>query len=74
MTPDKLLFIYVAALLGGLSFLAIYSEFRRRRFRMEPSEDHVFKCEKCGSVYTDDSDVDRSRCLQCGTLNEPIEF
>ena len=30
---------------------------------------------KFGLVYTDDdADVDRSRCTQCGKLNEPIEF
>ena len=37
-------------------------------------EDRVFRCTKCGLVYTDDADVDRSRCTQCGKLNEPIVF
>jgi TonB family protein len=37
-------------------------------------QDRVFRCTKCGSVYTDDPDVDRSRCVQCGQLNEAIEF
>jgi predicted Zn-ribbon and HTH transcriptional regulator len=32
------------------------------------------RCEKCGFVYTDDPDVDRSRCSQCGKSNEAIEF
>jgi len=33
-----------------------------------------FRCQTCGYVYTDDADVDRSRCAQCGKLNEPIVF
>jgi hypothetical protein len=54
--------------------LGIYSEMRRRRFGPAHSEDRIFRCAKCGFVYTDDADVDRSRCIQCGKLNEPIEF
>jgi DNA-directed RNA polymerase subunit RPC12/RpoP len=38
------------------------------------SSDRIFRCAKCGSVYTDDPDVDRSRCAQCGQMNDPIEF
>ena len=74
MTPDSLLFAYVLFLLAGISVLAIYSELRSRRFRPTRSPDRIFRCEKCGSVYTDDPDVDRSRCAQCGTSNEAIEF
>jgi predicted Zn-ribbon and HTH transcriptional regulator len=47
---------------------------RRRRFWPTHSEDRIFRCKKCGYVYTDDPDVDRSRCTQCGKLNEPIVF
>jgi predicted Zn-ribbon and HTH transcriptional regulator len=47
---------------------------RRRRFWPTHSEDRIFRCKNCGYVYTDDPDVDRSRCTQCGKLNEPIEF
>ena len=74
MGTDALIFWYVFSLLAALSAVALYSEFRRRQFRPAPSEDHVFRCEKCGFVYTDDADVDRSRCSQCGTLNEAINF
>jgi predicted Zn-ribbon and HTH transcriptional regulator len=74
MSADKILFIYLVALLGGVAALAIYSELRRRQFQPEPTKDHIFRCQKCGFVYTDDSDVDRSRCSQCGTMNEMIEF
>jgi hypothetical protein len=74
MTTDALLIGYVALLLGALAAVAIYYEQRQRRFGPTPSEDHIFRCGKCGFVYTDDPDVDRSRCSQCGTLNEAIRF
>ncbi|MEO5804456.1 MAG: hypothetical protein ABIR24_13100 [Verrucomicrobiota bacterium] len=74
MSPDTLVFVYVVSLLAAVSVAAIFSEMRNRRFRPAASHDHVFRCEKCGFVYTDDADVDRSRCSQCGTLNEAIEF
>jgi protein-arginine kinase activator protein McsA len=74
MSDQALIFDYVLSLLAALSLLAIYSEIRSRRFRPAREQDRIFRCERCGSVYTDDADVDRSRCSQCGTLNEPIEF
>jgi rubrerythrin len=74
MTPDLLLFFYVVSLLAALCALAIYSARRQRWFGPRPSDDHVFRCGKCGYVYTDDPDVDRSRCQQCGTLNEAFKF
>ena len=74
MTVSQLLVIYVALTLGGLCAVGILSEFRRRRFGPAHPEDRVFRCGNCGSVYTDDADVDRSRCDQCGKLNEPMEF
>jgi hypothetical protein len=74
MSASTLIVIYVTLALSGLIGLWIYSEMRRRRFGPAHSEDRIFRCAKCGFVYTDDPDVDRSRCLQCGKLNEPIEF
>jgi len=74
MTTQALIFSYVTLLLAGLVTLTIYSEMRRRRFRPSASEDRIFRCDKCGLVYTDDPDVDRSRCSQCGKLNEAIKF
>jgi protein-arginine kinase activator protein McsA len=74
MSAAWLIIIYVAALLGALCALGIYSELRRRKFGPTHSDDRVFRCAKCGFVYTDDADVDRSRCSQCGKLNEPIVF
>ena len=74
MSIDTLIFAYVVVLLAALSGVAIYFEHRRRRFEPTPSEDNIFRCEKCSFVYTDDGDVERSRCPQCGTLNTVIEF
>jgi predicted Zn-ribbon and HTH transcriptional regulator len=74
MPADLLLTGYVVVLLAALSCVALYYAHRQKRFGPTPSEDHIFRCEKCGFVYTDDADVDRSRCSQCGTLNEAIKF
>ncbi len=74
MTPDQLFFLYVVAWLAALGALAVYYEFRRKRFEPEPSEDNIFRCEKCAFVYTDDADVDRSRCPQCGVVNTVFKF
>jgi len=74
MSADTLLVVYVVSLLAAICIAAIFSELRSRRFRSVASHDHIFRCEKCSFVYTDDADVDRSRCSQCGTLNEAIEF
>ncbi len=74
MSPETLIFVYVAGLLAVLTALAVYTEMRRRRFQPGQSEDRIFRCQKCGYVYTDDPDVDRSRCTQCGKLNEAVTF
>ncbi len=74
MSIPDLILTYVVVLLAGLVGVAIYAELRRRRFQPTPSEDRIFRCRRCGYVYTDDPDVDRSRCSQCGQLNEAIEF
>lgn len=74
MAIDALMVAYVVCLLAGISAAAIYYELRRKRFEPTPSEDHIFRCERCAFVYTDDPDVDRSRCPQCGTVNDSINF
>ena len=74
MTPSQLILAYVIGMLGALAGVVIYSEFRQRHFNPTPSNDRIFRCSKCGYVYTDDPDVDRSRCSQCGQSNEAIEF
>lgn len=74
MNIPHLIFIYVALTLGAIVALDIYTEMRRRRFGPTHASDRIFRCKNCGYVYTDDPDVDRSRCSQCGKLNEPIVF
>ena len=74
MPLDQVFFVYVASLLAVLSCVVIYYELRRKRFEPIPSEDHIFRCEQCAFVYTDDADVDRSRCPQCGKTNEVFNF
>lgn len=74
MRPDLLIFLYAFCLLTGLAIVALYNEFRRKRFEPMSSEDHIFRCEKCAFVYTDDADVSRSRCPQCGTVNDVFTF
>jgi len=74
MSPDQVFFGYVVALIAALTVVTVYYELRRKRFEPEPSQDHIFRCGKCAFVYTDDSDVEMSRCPQCGTTNEEIKF
>jgi hypothetical protein len=74
MSIPELILAYVTVLLAGLAGAAIYTEMRRRRFQPAPTEDRIFRCQRCGYVYTDDPDVDRSRCSQCSQINEAIEF
>ena len=74
MSVAGLILTYVVVLLSLLTGVAVYAELRRRRFEPTPSEDHIFRCGNCGYVYTDDPDVDRSRCSQCGRMNEAIRF
>ena len=74
MAVHHLILAYVVALLSALMGVAIYAELRRRRFEPTATEDRIFRCGRCGYVYTDDPDVDRSRCSQCGQMNAAIEF
>jgi predicted Zn-ribbon and HTH transcriptional regulator len=74
MSLHGIILAYLVSLLAALSLVAIYYEKRRKRFEPAPSEDRIFRCVKCAFVYTDDADVDRSRCPQCGTTNEAMEF
>lgn len=74
MRPDVLLALYVAASLAALLGLTLYAYARRRRFEPEPTQDRIFRCRQCAFVYTDDPDVDLSRCPQCGKMNESFRF
>lgn len=74
MTVEGLLLAYVVVLLAALAGVVVHGELRRRQFGPTRTEDHIFRCARCGDVYTDDPDVDRSRCPQCGTMNEVFKF
>jgi rubrerythrin len=74
MSVASLILTYVVVLLSALTGVAVYAELRRRRFEPSASEDRIFRCGHCGYVYTDDPDVDRSRCSQCGRMNEAFRF
>ena len=74
MSIPQLILAYLFTTLSALAVVVIYSEFRQRRFKPAPSTDRIFRCANCGYVYTDDPDVDRSRCSQCGQVNDAIEF
>lgn len=74
MSLSTLVLAYVAVLLGGVSFLWALTELRHRRFKPTVAEDRIFRCVRCGYVYTDDPDVDRSRCSQCGETNDAVTF
>ena len=74
MPPEDLLTLYVLGLLGVLGLISLRTELQRRRVEREVSEDRIFRCGQCGLVYTDDANVDRSRCPQCGRTNGPFEF
>jgi uncharacterized Zn finger protein len=74
MPAHELILAYVLLLLGGLLILTVYTEMRRRRFEPPAARDRIFRCQNCGYVYTDDPDVDLSRCSQCGKFNPPFEF
>ena len=74
MPLERLLFLYVTWLLATIAVIGVYYERRRRSFEPEPTEDTIFRCRRCTYVYTDDEDVEVSRCPQCGVTNEAVEF
>ena len=74
MQPGPIIFLCFVLVAGGLAVLVTVYEFRRKRFEPEPTEDRVFRCGDCSYVYTDDPDVDQSRCPKCGRFNSPFVF
>lgn len=74
MAVELLILFYVLAILAAIGAHALVNEIQRRGFETGRSADRVFRCEKCGFVYTDDPGVDRSRCPQCGRTNDAFEF
>jgi rubrerythrin len=74
MSVSALLGWYVVVLFAALVAVAVYYGWRQRSFGPTQSLDRVFRCAGCGYVYTDDPDMDRSRCPQCGVTNEAYRF
>jgi len=74
MSPESLISFWILGLLVALAAIAFRNELRRRRVEREVSEDRIFRCSNCGLVYTDDAEVDRSRCPGCGRTNVPFVF
>jgi len=74
MDPGQIIFLSFAVVAGVLVVLISLYELRRKRFEPEPTEDRLFRCRDCRYVYTDDRDVDQSRCPHCGRFNSPFVF
>ena len=74
MPVTDLIFIILLALMMGWAAVAYY--LRRRDVKFDPasSRDNVFSCEGCEYVYTDDGDVERSLCPECGKMNHSVQF
>ena len=66
--------LWMTLLVATVGAFSILGEFRRRRIGADVSQDRVFRCVRCTSVYTDDGAVERSRCPQCGKTNEAFRF
>ena len=76
MAPYQFIQLFLVVLLLAITLLARYTRRRRSVFEPGPVRDRVFRCadEQCGLVYTDDADVETSRCPQCGRMNESVRF
>ena len=76
MAPYQFIQLFLVVLLLAITLLARYTRRRRSVFEPGPVRDRVFRCadEECGLVYTDDADVETSRCPQCGRMNESVRF
>lgn len=74
MSPDLWITLFLLGLLLALAGSALHHRHRSRRIKTAPSQDRLFRCQRCHAAYTDDPDVERSRCPQCGLTNEPAGF
>lgn len=68
------IFLFLLLLLGGWGVLAFVLRRQDVEFGPGGSEDQVFRCEECNYVYTDDADVGRSLCPECGRMNNSVQF
>jgi len=74
MLPSDFIFIFLIVLMSGWAVIAFYSRRQDVKFDHVGSHDHVFRCEGCDYIYTDDGDVDRSLCPECGKMNNSVQF
>ena len=74
MRPEFILFAWTFGALAVLGLVALWNAYRRRTFEPARRPDTIFRCTECAAVYTDDPEVERSRCPQCGQTNHPVEF
>ena len=74
MHASEAIFLLLGLLLVGWSAVAFYWRRRDVEFDSATSRDNVFRCEGCEYVYTDDGDVDRSLCPECGKMNHSVQF
>lgn len=74
MSPPVVIFIFLFMLLAGWGLSAYYLRRQDVGFNPEPSGDTIFQCQICGRFYTDDADVERSLCPECGEMNNPVQF
>ena len=74
MPFSDLVFFFLLMVLIGWSSLAFYMRRRDVNYGLKPSGDRIFLCKECDYVYTDDEDVERSLCPECGKMNNPVQF
>ena len=74
MLTSEVIFLFLIVLLSGWAVVAFYARRQDVKFDHTASHDHVFRCEGCEYVYTDDGDVERSLCPECGKMNNSVQF
>ena len=74
MLTSEVIFLFLIVLLAGWAVVAFYTRRQDVKFDHAASHDHVFWCEGCKYVYTDDGDVERSLCPECGKMNNSVQF
>lgn len=65
---------YLLAVLAVIALAGACNAIRRRGMRSEPMPTRIFSCSKCSHPYLDHSELERSSCPRCGTVNEPQRF
>ena len=74
MLTSEVIFLFLFVLLSGWAVVAFYTRRQDVKFDHAASHDHVFRCGGCEYVYTDDGDVERSLCPECGKMNNSVQF